>query len=591
MSGRPHHFYTDSVSLEALGGGGPGVLLLGSYQGCSNFGDILQLKGAIRWHQRHTHFEPVMVVNAYLLASDDYLDRLRGWFGTRAILLWSEEALDAASHGLQRVEEPPRIPYLHLYGGGFLNAYWGDRILRLAEALHATFAVGHYVMSGQQVQSDFVPRLRQHLERCRPVLAGGRDPASADLLADCGLRAAYSFDDAVELLEELAAAAGTPAQEGDGLLVHLNASGYTISGADARNARLDRLTRDLLRLRDHLQHNAGGTAPGVTLLSACSDARVSDNNDTLSVILQLEDRFPFASYRVVDLARAALEFGTDRCSATDLALCARLGLSCSYHTAMFCNLLGVPTYLETANEYYRQKAGGLKMPGSLDEFLQTPTPLAFAAQRAARGPWLAQLEQAYAEPPATTDTPRRLAPSPTAQPWPPRASFWTEMQSLREAYDREQTHIAELTAARDRLWGELQQAGRSEAELRRYIVELEQARTSLEQQAETLRARIRELEEAREPLLTRQEMLERHSGLRIAALRAENEYLREQIVPLRGHLGWVEQQRTELWARVHELERIVQERDAYIHEMWTAKVKRLSKKVAQRLLHGGKAPA
>ena len=57
-------------------------------------------------------------------------------------------------------------------------------------------------------------------------------------------------------------------------------------------------------------------------------------------------------------------------AATSLPIRARLGLSCSYHTAILCSLLGVPTYLETANEYYRQKAGGLKMPSSLEEFLR-----------------------------------------------------------------------------------------------------------------------------------------------------------------------------------------------------------------------------
>ena len=133
--------------------------------------------------------------------------------------------------------------------------------------------------------------------------------------------------------------------------------------------------------------------------------------------------------------------------------------------------------------------------------------------------------------------------------------------------------------------------------------------------------------------------LERHTGMRMAALRAENEYVREQCADFRGHLNWTRQefartsqqltearrqfaaaqqqvaetagqlaratergdaldrQRAEtawqlaetlgrcgaLEQQIAELQRSIQERDAYIHETWIAKFKRVSKKIARRL--------
>lgn len=447
--------YVDDPSARSLATDQSRVLLLGGYLGYPNFGDILQLKGAIDWHRRMSGLEPVVLCDLAAVTDEHFTARLRSWFGTVCIVYMNDHATDATRAGLRIFSDASRATHLHVYGGGFLNRLWGPRILRFAELLHERFGVGHYVMSGQQAEEAFVPQLRKHFQRCRPVLVGGRDDATVKMLTETGVPAAYSFDDAAEQMQRLAAVLSaenrttdSPASHGsasthDGgkqLLLHLNASAYAIDSPQP----LDDLAARLIRLLDWASNDdKQGGQPAVTLLNAYNDARVRDVSDTLGTVQRLDDRFPLADYRVIHLGRLAYELssgpGDERVTSTLQAAPAilpkaGLAMTCSYHAAMLCMMLEIPVWLETRNEYYRQKAAGLGLPGigassgesigeaEFEAFLKNPRTLSLAGTIAARTQWLDQLRVAYTSKPTKIRTASGPSPnSPAALPlWIPK---------------------------------------------------------------------------------------------------------------------------------------------------------------------------
>src|SRR5262245_10066483 len=155
-------FYCDEKTRAALTDAGEKVLLLGSYGGFSNFGDILQLKGAIAWHRAETRFEPILICHATAIPDAGFCHRQRARLGLRGILYWSPDRQDLSAAGLGELADAIGIPRLHVYGGGFLNRFWGEGTIAIIEALIARFGVGHYVLSGQQIDEQFVPQLREH---------------------------------------------------------------------------------------------------------------------------------------------------------------------------------------------------------------------------------------------------------------------------------------------------------------------------------------------------------------------------------------------------------------------------------------------
>ena len=218
--------------------------------------------------------------------------------------------------------------------------------------------------------------------------------------------AQHSFDDALEAMDRLVAAgtAGVPRPRAS-VLVHLNTSFYT-QGED------EGLAADLGRL--------AGADGDVVLLQAFDERRVYEITDTLGTVVELEDAFPFASYRVVDLARLALALDHAPLPAA-LPEGARLAYACSYHVTLLCTVLGVPCFLRARNPYYRQKRAGLGLPGdlTLDHFLERPAAPALDGPREARSAWLEQLAEAYARAPDRREPqapPERGAPI----PWRPK---------------------------------------------------------------------------------------------------------------------------------------------------------------------------
>lgn len=405
--------YADQLTREALRTDAPRLLLLGGYLGYPNFGDILQLQGAIDWHQRPAPQsaptspplhpfpprEPVVVCDIASLTDPRFIDRLRDRLALRHILFLAhgnaQPPLDGPPLELLDNPAPCRISHLHLYGGGYLNRTWGEHMLACAEYLIERFGVGHYVMSGQQAQPAFEDRIREHIARCRPALVGGRDDESVDVLRRAGAPAEYSFDDAAEEMtrvrDAFLATSRASHSPPPSALVHLNVSPYASDAKDAVDALCDRLVTLLESTAQpgptkagttgHSASNSGGRGgeqpderaahrtnaapPYAVLLNAYNDERVEHVADTLGVVLRMGDRFPLSDFRVVQLAALAFNGAAPTPAmhaaspAADAHSTSPIALVCSYHAAMLCQMLRIPVWLEVRNAYYRQKAAGL----------------------------------------------------------------------------------------------------------------------------------------------------------------------------------------------------------------------------------------
>ncbi len=93
MSGKVF-MYGDQETINILNLDLPKVILFGGYLGYSNFGDILQLKEAIKFHTTITTLEPVVICNLSAIPDKDFLVRLRNWFGVRAIIFVEDHPVD-----------------------------------------------------------------------------------------------------------------------------------------------------------------------------------------------------------------------------------------------------------------------------------------------------------------------------------------------------------------------------------------------------------------------------------------------------------------------------------------------------------------
>jgi hypothetical protein len=405
-------WYVDEEAWQDRPSGDRAVLLVGGYQGFANFGDVLQLKGVVRWHRQVSGLEPIVVLSTTSIADRGFHVRLRSWLGVRQLVYWSERPLDVEAVGLTELRRAPAIGHLQVFGGECLASRWLGVFLTLIESTHARFGVGHYVLSGQQADRAAIPRLREHFNRHPPIVAGGRDPESAEHIAAAGAPAAYSFDDALEPLDQLVAEAtdhqGLEPKPADAL-IHLNTSDYTATGGNRNGQPATSLAGDLETLARAVARSEPERAD-VVVLQAFDDRRVDEISDSLGTIVELEDGFPFPAYRVVDLARLALELARRPVAAT-LPSSARLAYTCSYHVTLLCTMLGIPCFLRAKNPFYRQKRAALGLSaGTLPEFLRCPEAPTLERQRRAREDWLKRLQAAYGAPRAVARRPARGTP-------------------------------------------------------------------------------------------------------------------------------------------------------------------------------------
>src|SRR5689334_4374158 len=106
--------------------------MVGSYDGSGNFGDVLQLAGALETVSRlpGSPLPIAFVERAYHSSHSKLLDRYPDQLGSAVYASYDD---GTGLPGRRLVELPdgiaPDVSILYLYGGGYLNHWWAERKL------------------------------------------------------------------------------------------------------------------------------------------------------------------------------------------------------------------------------------------------------------------------------------------------------------------------------------------------------------------------------------------------------------------------------------------------------------------------------
>jgi hypothetical protein len=344
-------FFAEAQTARALERSRAAVVLVGSFDGSGNYGDIAQFQAARELVGR---LEPGILVLPVLergyLASLRRLGEEGGVVAPNALFFDPEGLSD---DGLLPAPAPADLAFAgaYLYGGGYLNRHWGPRKLAMLAAAESLLeaggaAVSCRLASGLQVEPEWLAAGgAPGLERFG--FLGARDGGSRAALAglDSGTASAPSGDDAIALLAGLPAVAAT-GRSGEALRLNLHFAEHEWMG-ESPGAALDFCAGLLVEL-GRLQDRPVVVQP----LLAYLDERVDERPG-------LERLRAAAAARGVELEPplvlrpAALGALAPRLAAAELTL------SCSYHAALTSLMLGVPALLVGDSPYYEQKAAGL----------------------------------------------------------------------------------------------------------------------------------------------------------------------------------------------------------------------------------------
>jgi hypothetical protein len=336
---------------EALASAPAVALLVGSYDGSGNFGDLAQLDAALGLLDRFGSDLLVLpVVEQRFAASHDAL--AAELIHRPRQVLYFDDGGDPGADGLVAVEAcgaPLAVSYL--YGGGFLNPSWGERKLAMLGAVEDLLAGAGRVLrlaSGQQVDASWIEGLgaagTELLRRFE--LWGTRDDASAAALAALEVEPAFNGgDDSVGIATTIAGE-GPPQSLTSPLEVNLHFAEHEwVTDRPGPLREFDvRLLAELSRI--------AGRPLRVRPLLAYLDPRIDEREDLGRFASACaENGIELVEARVLRPAGIAALAG-------DLGE-AELTVSSSYHVALTSLLLAVPAVSLRDNGYYAQKAEGL----------------------------------------------------------------------------------------------------------------------------------------------------------------------------------------------------------------------------------------
>ena len=174
------------------------ILLVGSYDGSGNYGDVAQLQATINMLERLGDGVAVLP-----MVDLRYVESHRGQelaatasFDPERMLYFAvpsgEADLAASAEGLVPATLPPDVEYAatYLYGGGYLNARWAARMLIMAQAADALSEKGGVpvrdrLSSGIQIEPAWARGLDGPYRRLLRELpeVGVRDQLSAEAAA------------------------------------------------------------------------------------------------------------------------------------------------------------------------------------------------------------------------------------------------------------------------------------------------------------------------------------------------------------------------------------------------------------------------
>ena len=376
-------FVADDETLRFLASDAPRVLMFAGSAGYANYGDVLQHKNVLRqWAESAPDRTPVSVFHVGSAGSPEHLAALRDWYRTRHIVFFHRPDEEIPEWLAPTPSAEGAAWPTHVVGGGYLNKEWGPGYIAVIDAMADQLGAETFLFSGMQIDDFIVPHIVDFAERREVSAFGTRDRQSfARVRAALGDRAAHTFDDLWEIISAWEAAPPTPSDRPFRLGLHINASGYV---GDDVIAHISEMLGEVLQRHPDAR---------VTLLNAYDDRR-AEVVDTLAALRLFDDTFPFATFDVVDLARISLETAPGEPTPEGVArLDLDAAITCSYHTAMTMNALGVPAFLLRRSAYYAQKAEIFGLPDDFATFIDAPERYLkdFAAEDAERRAWTARL--------------------------------------------------------------------------------------------------------------------------------------------------------------------------------------------------------
>lgn len=354
MTGATPTLFATAATARAVAEARAAVVLVGSYDGSGNYGDIAQLDAALELVGR---LGPAVV--ALPVLERQYLEshrHLTERFDTPPPLALFFDPAGESDDGLLPAAAPAGLAFgaTYLYGGGYLNRDWGARKLTMLGAAEALLLAGGAepscrLASGLQVDPAWVAGLEETgLSALRRFdFLGARDGGSRRALAALGSEAAVTEtgDDAIGLLRRLPVPAGE-ARDNAQLLVNVHFAEHSWV-----SERPDALIGFYPRLLEALGRLAGLPILARPLI-AYQDGRV----DERAAAERLRDA---CVAHGIEVAEPQLLHPAGLGETAPSLAEASLTVSCSYHVALTSLMLEVPTVVLADNPYYEQKAAGL----------------------------------------------------------------------------------------------------------------------------------------------------------------------------------------------------------------------------------------
>lgn len=335
------------------------VVLFGGYDGSGNYGDVLQFAAAAELVRRLPG-APQVVAIVELGARDHHnalAERYPSTFEDVAFAHFSE-----GEGGAGLVELPaglaPERSAVYVYGGGYLNSWWGGRkVAHLAAAERLIDGQPRaLVVSGVQVEAAAaLPGGVANDLLSRAAWIGVRDIGSlehvrAGIGGDGEGRVELTGDDAVPMLRRGRSSPDAVVN------FHLNEGHWVSEDPASLGARATSVLQQLGR--------EVGSPLELQPVSAYEDPRTSEAQQVAALLDRNRVALGGAGLSLaapLDLLDDAVENRLERFRRARLTVC------CSYHVALTSLFAGIPALLLAENEYYEQKAAGLRDLFGLDD--------------------------------------------------------------------------------------------------------------------------------------------------------------------------------------------------------------------------------
>jgi len=333
------------------------VFLVGGYDGTANFGDVLQLEQAARLVARlGDDVVAIAVIDGQNVANSRAIEfnPLPGCDPHRPLVVGRPEGPEDLAPAVL----PPSVAWVatYLFGGGYLNDAWaGSRLaaVRAVDELARRSGLPRpaLVSSGIQVDAGWLRSLDgADLELInRLATLGVRDSVPPDA-PPAGLSATIveTADDTIGAFASLSAGPAGAAL-GDSSKLNLQLASHPWMFTD-RDAPVDYLARFV----DELAGFAGDRTTCVRPLVAFEDSRTSERDAYDAFVSQgFEGRRQLLMERRLALGAVGLHHQAEALREAALTVC------CSYHTALFSLMAGVPAAILVEGAHYEDKGAAL----------------------------------------------------------------------------------------------------------------------------------------------------------------------------------------------------------------------------------------